>query len=206
MALQDSLAQLQDFDLSELDLNNVGAWPAAVRGVILVLVAIIIGAIGYTMFVTERLDQIEAEAQREVSLKENYRDKAFQVANLDALLAQQAEMRSTFDELKRQLPTDTEVPGLLEDVTAKALAAGLKIESIDLEPERPSEIYIELPITIRVEGSYHDLARFVSGVSDLPRIVTLHDFSIAPSGSANRLEMQILARTYRYQDDGTGGS
>jgi type IV pilus assembly protein PilO len=96
------------------------------------------------------------------------------------------------------------VPGLLEDITRTGLGSGLEFEEIKLLPEAAQQFYIELPIQITVVGAYHDLATFVSGVASLPRIVTLHDFEIKPLDAANpsRLRMSILAKTYRYNDEG----
>ena len=114
------------------------------------------------------------------------------------------EMETSFGALLRQLPSDTEVPGLLEDITRTGLGSGLEFEEIKLLPEAAQQFYIELPIQISVVGTYHDLATFVSGVASLPRIVTLHDFSIMPAsdGSTTQLRMSILAKTYRYNDKG----
>jgi len=102
------------------------------------------------------------------------------------------------------LPSDTEVPGLLEDITRTGLGSGLEFEEIKLLPEVTQPFYIELPIQITVTGAYHDLATFVSGVAGLPRIVTLHDFDLAPveEGGGPKLRMSILAKTYRYNDKG----
>ena len=112
------------------------------------------------------------------------------------------EMEESFGALVSQLPSDTEVPGLLEDITNKGLLNGLNIASIDLLPEQAREFYVELPISIVASGSYHDLGAFISGMAALPRIVTLHDFNIAaPGGDANNLQMRIIAKTYRYRDD-----
>ena len=115
-----------------------------------------------------------------------------------------AEMETSFGVLLRQLPSDTEVPGLLEDITRTGLGSGLEFEEIKLLQEVAQQFYIELPIQISVVGSYHDLATFVSGVASLPRIVTLHDFEIKPvaSGDNTKLRMKILAKTYRYNDKG----
>ena len=109
-------------------------------------------------------------------------------------------MEAQFGALLRQLPSDTEVPGLLEDITSTGIGAGLEFDSINLQPEIQREYYIELPIQISVRGSYHELGGFVSGVAGLPRIVTLHDFQIQPVGG-DQLDMNILAKTYRYRDD-----
>ena len=113
-------------------------------------------------------------------------------------------MEATFGALLRQLPSDTEVPGLLEDITLTALDNGLKILSVDLETERAAEVYVELPITVTVEGGYHQFGQFVSGVSSLPRIVTLHDFRIVPKTGPTDLTMTILAKTYRYLEEDEG--
>jgi len=94
------------------------------------------------------------------------------------------------------------VPGLLEDITNKGLLNGLEIDSINLKKEKAKEFYVELPMSISAKGSYHDLGAFISGMASLPRIVTLHDFKISmQSKNANRLEMDIVAKTYRYKDD-----
>ena len=110
-------------------------------------------------------------------------------------------MEITFGALIKQLPSDTEVPGLLEDITITALDNDLTIESIELGVERATEFYAELPIDITVEGDYHKIGSFVSGVANLSRIVTLHDFTIALAGSTQNLKMNIRAKTYRYLSD-----
>jgi type IV pilus assembly protein PilO len=112
-------------------------------------------------------------------------------------------MRDSFGALVSQLPSDTEVPGLLEDISAKGELNGLAIESIDLLDEVREEFYVELPISIEAEGSYHDLGAFISGMAGLPRIVTLHDFDIEMTGDdSSNLSMEITAKTYRYRDEG----
>jgi type IV pilus assembly protein PilO len=112
------------------------------------------------------------------------------------------EMEESFGALVSQLPSDTEVPGLLEDITNKGLLNGLDIASIDLQKEQAREFYVELPIAIAASGSYHDLGAFISGMAGLPRIVTLHDFQISSNkDDANDLTMSIIAKTYRYKDE-----
>ena len=107
-------------------------------------------------------------------------------------------MEASFAELLRQLPSETEVPGLVDDITDTGLGSGLEFSNIALSEEVTQEIYIELPINIDVEGSYHDFGTFVSGVASLGRIVTLHDFSIVREEGA-LLSMRIMAKTYRYK-------
>jgi type IV pilus assembly protein PilO len=145
----------------------------------------------------EQLAQVE---RKELDLKKEFEDKAFKAANLDALRKQMVEMEQSFGALVSQLPTDTEVPGLLEDITNKGVESGLEIKSIKLQPEVSKEFYIELPINIEVTGSYHDFGTFVSGIAALPRIVTLHDFKIsADPKTPGTLSMSIAAKTYRYK-------
>ena len=201
MAVQDTMEQLRSLDMGDLDFNNIGAWPTAVKVIVLFLlfVGFVVG--GYFLYLTDKQALLECEQQQEKTLKDEYESKAFQAANLDQYRAQKEEMEASFGAMLRQLPSDTEVPGLLEDITLTALDNELTIESIDLQQERKAEFYIELPITITVEGDYHDLGAFVSGVANLSRIVTLHDFNIAPQASPTDLKMTILAKTYRYIDD-----
>jgi type IV pilus assembly protein PilO len=202
MALQDTLQQLQNFDLSELDVNNVGAWPAAVKGIVMaLLLALVLGA-GYYFHLTEKRASLQRVQAQEQELRAQFEEKSFQAANLEVYRAQKVEMEETFGTLLRQLPSDTEVPGLLEDITRAALENELKIESITLQPEKPSQFYVELPIDIAVEGNYHRLGQFVSAVANLSRIVTLHDFMILPQKNNDGLRMTIQAKTYRYLEEG----
>jgi type IV pilus assembly protein PilO len=195
---------LRKIDLGDLDLNNVGSWPAAVKVISGVLVAVLMLALGYFFFIQDMEAQLDAARNTEATLKEQFTNKAFQAANLDPYKIQMLEMENTFGALLRQLPSDTEVPGLLEDITRTGLGSGLDFEEIKLLPEAAQQFYIELPIQITVVGAYHDLATFVSGVASLPRIVTLHDFDIKPleGASPGKLRMSILAKTYRYNDEG----
>ncbi len=203
MALEDTMRSLREFDINDLDFDNVGSWPYPIKLFIWVLVLAAVVAGGYYYHVKDLQLTLANEEKREEQLKKEYEKKAFQAANLDAYRKQLAEMEETFGALVSQLPSDTEVPGLLEDITNKGLLNGLNIRSIDLQPERAKEFYIELPISIVASGSYHDLGAFVSGLASLPRIVTLHDFSISlpQGGDANRLNMSIIAKTYRYRDE-----
>lgn len=201
MAMSDVIKSLQEFDINDLDFDNVGSWPMAVKVIIWVLTFVICLGLGYRLHLSglqENLAQIE---RQEETLKSEFKDKADKAANLDAYRKQMEEMEETFGALVRQLPSDTEVPGLLEDITNKGVASGLEFKSIDLQPEQAAEFYVELPIKMVVQGTYHDLGSFVSGIAGLPRIVTLHDFEIEPGGEDDGLlELSITAKTYRYRD------
>jgi type IV pilus assembly protein PilO len=201
MALQDTIDQLRSLDVADLDINNIGGWPTAIKGVILGLILIVVLALGYFFYLTDKQKVLDASGKQEAQLRTEYETKAFQAANLPQYRQQKEEMEASFGALLRQLPSDTEVPGLIEDITTTALDNELVIVAIDLQPERKAEFYVELPITITVTGSYHNLGKFVSGVANLSRIVTLHDFDIKPAGSPANLRMTILAKTYRYMDE-----
>ena len=204
MSLVESIESLKKVDLADLDLNNLGSWPAAVKVIACALLLIVSLALGYNFYLKELQGKLDQHRVEEQALKDQFSAKAFQAANLDAYKMQMKEMEESFGTLLRQLPSDTEVPGLLEDITRTGLGSGLEFEEIKLQPEVVQQFYVELPIQITVVGGYHDLATFVSGVASLPRIVTLHDFEIklAEADSTSKLHMSILAKTYRYNDEG----
>ena len=201
MALEDITRSLREFDIASLDFENVGSWPVAVKVAIwgLLLIAVLVG--GYYYHIKDLQAQLAQVEAKELELKKDFEKKAFQAANLEAYRQQMVEMEESFGALVSQLPSDTEVPGLLEDITNKGLLNGLEIASIQLQKEAAREFYVELPIAISASGSYHDLGAFISGMAGLPRIVTLHDFTITAKGDdANNLGMSIIAKTYRYKD------
>ncbi len=204
MSLNDSLASLRKIDINDLDLNNIGSWPAAVKVIAGILAVVLVLALGYNFHLKDLQATLDQQRLDEETLKEQFSTKAFQAANLEAYREQMKAAEVSFGELLKQLPSDTEVPGLLEDITRLGLQSGLEFEEIKLLPEVTQPFYIELPIQIQVVGSYHSLASFVSGVSSQPRIVTLHDFELVPAepGGASKLRMKILAKTYRYNDKG----
>jgi len=204
MSLVDSFKSLGKVDFAELDVNNIGAWPAAVRALVCLVVLVLVLLLGYFMHLTGLQDMLDSSKAEEVTLKEQFTSKVRQAANLEEYKEQMKLMEASFEALLRQLPSDTEVPGLLEDITSAGLSAGLEFEEIKLLTEVTQPFYIELPIQIKVVASYHDLATFVSAIAGMPRIVTLHDFSIKPvtAGNSSKLAMSILVKTYRYNVQG----
>lgn len=202
MNISELTAGLKGFDVNDLDFKNAGSWPLLIKIIVWVVVLAVVIFLGYYFHLNDLLDERERVAQKEVQLKQEYEGKAFKAANLEVYRQQMEEMDKSFGALVRQLPKDTEVPGLLEDITHTGLGSGLEIDSIKLLPEQNAEFYVELPIEIQVRGGYHDLGSFVSGVASLPRIVTLHDFTIKPTASGGMLAMTITAKTYRYNDEG----
>ena len=201
MAFEDTMRSLREFDINSLDFDNVGSWPMPVKLFIWIVLLLAVLAAGYYYHIEDLQIQLANVEKQEVELKKDFEKKAFQAANLEAYRQQMVEMEESFGALVSQLPSDTEVPGLLEDITNKGLLNGLEIASIDLQKETAREFYVELPIAINASGSYHDLGAFISGMAGLPRIVTLHDFTISAKGNdANHLRMNIIAKTYRYKD------
>jgi type IV pilus assembly protein PilO len=195
-----------NFDLSELnniDFNDVARWPMPLKVVaIILLCAMVLGA-GIWFDTRNQLDMLEKASRKESTLKKEFENKQGKAANLDAYKAQMDEMKKSFGTMLRQLPGETEVEALLVDISQTGLANGLEFELFKPGKEKPAEFYAELPIQIRVDGSYHDFGRFVSDVAALPRIVTLQDFSIKPikDKGSGKLVMEATAKTYRYLDE-----
>ena len=202
MSWLDQLKELNEIDLANLNLENVGSWPAVARATLVALLFVLLVLGGYYYHVAALSARLQASEAEELDLRRQFERKSFEADNLDAYKAQLVEMRDSFGALVSQLPSDTEVPGLLEDISAKGELNGLRIESIDLLDEVLEEFYVELPISITANGSYHDLGAFVSGMAGLPRIVTLHDFEIVMDGDeSTNLRMDLVAKTYRYKDE-----
>ena len=205
MNLIEQLQALNEFDLADLDMENIGSWPPLLKGIVLTLLFILLLVAGFYLHVDDLNIQLTGIEQEEQTLRRDFEKKAFEAANLEAYKAQLVEMERRFGALVAQLPSETEVPGLLDDITDKGELNGLSIQRIDLLDEQAQTFYVELPIAIEATGSYHDLGAFISGMAGLPRIVTLHDFEIAVDSEAMpMLQMSILAKTYRYReaDDG----
>lgn len=201
MAIQEALKDLKELDLGDLNFDNIGTWPIAVKIITAILLFVGLLLAGYFYQISPLREQLAVSEGKELQLKQEFETKAFKAANLEAYRKQMKEMEESFGALLSQLPTDTEVPGLLEDITNRGVENGLEIVSINLQAEQAKDFYIELPIEIVVKGGYHDIGAFVSGISGLPRIVTLHNFTIAsdPKNTNGILTMKITAKTYRYK-------
>lgn len=194
-----------DFDMSNLNAGNIGTWPWVIKGFVIFIVFLLILGAGYIVDIKKQFTDLETAEAEELTLRADFEIKQHLAANLDAYKEQMAMMKASFGSLLRQLPEKTQVPGLIEDISHQGLAAGLEFKTIKLEPEKEIDFYIELPIEISVLGNFHQFGEFVSNVASLPRIVTLHDFSIKPLSSdttGNNLQMDITAKTYRYTAPG----
>ena len=199
MALQDTLETLQNFELNDINWDRIGVWPLGVRVALCLTATLLILTAVYFFSIKDLHIRLESTIREEQTLRETFEEKAFQSAKLDQYRKQMQEMQKIFKDLVSQLPNKTQVPGLLEDIDDKGVTSGLEIESIKLQPEKKGEFYVELPIEIIVTGSFHDFGAFVSDLAAMPRIVTLHDFSITNAkDSKSKLTMVIQAKTYSY--------
>lgn len=210
MNVQDKFAEIAA-SFRGVNWNNPGTWPLVVKLSFYAGVAVVVFIAVYFVFITKLNAELKVEQDKQAALLKEFEEKSFKAMNKDAYKRQLADMEEAFGALLRQLPKDTEVPSLLEDITHTGLGSGLEFAQISLGTESRKEFYAELPIQIKVTGDYHGFGAFVSGVAALPRIVTLHDFVVLPvkgratgkkvsSAAASLLEMSITAKTYRYSD------
>ena len=191
-------------ELQALDTSDPGRWPFLFRAIAvgMVFTAVAAGGIYFWVVKTE-LPLLERAEREERELRATFEQKQRKAANFDAYRSQLAEIERSFGAMLRQLPGKTEVPNLLVDISQTGLAAGLEERLFQPMGEIQKEFYAELPIRIRLTGSYHELGNFVSGIAALPRIVTLHDISIKPLDDEmfDELTRDVTAKTYRYLDE-----
>jgi type IV pilus assembly protein PilO len=192
-------------ELKRLDPKEPGRWPGPVRaGAIALLFALLSGLFVYLWPVRTQMPDLEQARKDEQDLLQTFDEKQRKAANFEAYKAQLKEMERSFGAMLRQLPGRTEVPNLLVDISQTGLAAGLEEKLFQPAGEVRKDFYAELPIKIRLTGSYHEFGNFVSGIAALPRIVTLHDITIAAAGKdagPDDLVLDVTAKTYRYLDE-----
>lgn len=209
-------------DLKSLDAKNYGNWPMPVKLATCVLIFVVVMVLGYLLKIRESFDARDTLMAEETQLLGTFREKQGKVVNLEDYKKQLAEMEELLRQMVRQLPSKTEMPDLLVDVSQTALSSGIDTELFEPGPEAPKEFYAEKPIKIRMAGTYHQFGSFVSGVASLPRVVilTMHDVSLKPqnaqqnrgarpgqppprasSGPTGILILEGTVKTYRYLDD-----
>ena len=194
---------LSDLNDLNLDPNNIGSWPVAARAIVILLLCVAILFAGYYLDTSDQLLELETAQNKEVSLKKEFETKQAKAINLDAYKEQMLEMQRSFGALLQQLPGKTEVAELLVDISRIGIISGLEFELFKPEAEVPKEFYAELPIKIRVKGTYHQFGNFASATAALSRIVTLHDLTLTSKskpGGDERMTMEATAKTYRYLD------
>jgi len=193
---------VKDIDLNNLDFSNFGAWPTAVKVALIIIACAGVAAGGFFLDTQNQIESLERAEKKEVTLKQKFENKQAKAINLEAYKQQLKEIEESFGAMLRQLPSKTEVEGLLVDISQTGLASGIEFQLFKPQGERFIEFYAELPITMKMTGTYHEFGSFVSGVAALPRIVTLHDITISgDKGKSGHLTMGVTAKTYRYLDE-----
>ncbi len=188
-------------ELRRLDPKSIGSWPIAVKFATLILLLALVIFLGYWFDWRNQLAEINTLRERESTLRTTFIDKKRQAINLPAYQKQLEDIEQAFGALLRQLPNRSEMDALLTDINQAGLGRGLQFELFKpATQETTSEFYAELPINIRVTGSYHELGSFASDIAQLPRIVTLNDIAVAV-GKDGMLTMDAVAKTFRYLDE-----
>ncbi len=197
MQPQDLLARLQEVDL---DVGNIGAWPRALRLALMGLLAALLLAAGGVLHVGQHVGDLSRATRTETNLLADYRH--LHVSTVDVALAESERNRAAqrFEGLLAQLPGDTEVPALIDDISRAALAEQLLIERITLGEELATTSYVELPIDIAVVGGFHQLGAFLEALAGLQRILAPQDFRLRPRAGAERLQLTIRVRTWRRRE------
>ena len=200
-------------NLKELDINNIGGWPRQAQMWFCAIVAAIIILLGWWLFVRGQQNELEKLQGQEAELRTEFENKQGRASNLEPLKQQLAQMEQQLQQMLRQLPSKTEMPDLIVDISQTALATGIQNELFQPAGETKKEFYAEKPIALRMVGTYHQFGAFVSGVASLPRVVimTMHDISLQPKdaktnpnariGPNSALELAGTVKTYRYLDE-----
>jgi len=197
------------FNAKELDFNNIGNWPQKAKMVFCALLALLIVVLSFLLVVRGQMNDLESLESKEATLRQQFSDEQQRAANLEPLKQQLAQMEQVLQQMLRQLPSKTEMPDLIIDVSQTALSSGLNNELFQPGAESLKEFYAEKPIALRLVGSYHQFGAFVSGVASLPRVVilTMHDINLKPKdpkgviARGGALELSGTVKTYRYLDD-----
>ncbi|WP_269792037.1 type 4a pilus biogenesis protein PilO [Stenotrophomonas sp. Iso1] len=197
------------FNTKELDFNNIGNWPQKAKMIFCALLALLIVVLSFLLVVRGQMNDLESLESKEVTLRGDFEREQQRAANLEPLKQQLAQMEQVLQQMLRQLPSKTEMPDLIIDVSQTALSSGLNNELFQPGAESLKEFYAEKPIALRLVGSYHQFGAFVSGVASLPRVVilTMHDINLKPKdpkgviARGGALELSGTVKTYRYLDD-----
>ncbi|MBS3669844.1 type 4a pilus biogenesis protein PilO [Vreelandella boliviensis] len=194
--------RLREVDWRDMDVKEAGSWPWLLKVVCCCLALLAASCVMMWFVVSEQREAYTAAQRQEVRLLSEYRNKASQAAFLPEMREQLATLEGQMGRLRTMLPTDAEIPSLLDSISDAAVDNRLTIETIRLRPTQTQPHYIEQPLDIQVRGGYHQLARFSADIASLPRMVTQHDFTLEPvDGRGDTLRLSLLARTYRYVEE-----
>jgi type IV pilus assembly protein PilO len=195
------LSEMKDVDM---DLRDAGSWPIEVKLGAWIILAVTVLIIGFFMDTTTMLAKLEQSRVYEQSLKGDFEVKYSMASNLSTNENQMELLRRSFSTMLQQLPSETAVGELLEDISQTAVSNGLEIRTFRPGEEQRKTFYMEQPIKVSVSGNYHQFGHFVSDLSELPRIVTIHEIRIYKDkkGSGQKLEMEMTIHSYRYLDEG----
>lgn len=198
-------------DINNLDFNNTGSWPQEAKIGACVLLVILIVLLGWYFVISDKQAELEGLESQEQQLRRTFEQEAAKAANLEPLKAQLAQMETMLRQMLRQLPSKTEMPDLIVDISQTARATGINTELFQPGAEVSKDFYAEQPISLEMNGTYHQFGRFVSGVASLPRVVimTFHDISLAPKERKQGepalppgvLGLKGTIKTYRYLDE-----
>ena len=203
MSLKAEMRRLRELDWRELDIKEAGSWPWSLQLLTCLLVLGVTFAGMHWYLAGPAKEELEQARSQEAGLIRDYRSKAAQAANLEAMREQMSVLEARMGELREMLPTGAEVPALIDNISETAIDNQLSVDFIRLRSRTPREYYIEQPFDIQVQGDYHRIAAFLAGVAGLPRIVTLHDMTLSPEGGSGRqLRLSMMARTYSYRQSG----
>lgn len=204
-----------DFDefkrsFESLDTQNYGTWPLPVKITVFVFIVLFIGALAWALPISSKIDAIKAAESEKVTLLDTYREKESKARHLQEYKDQIAQMETEFTALLDQLPKDTRVSELVEGINMTGFGSNVHFTNIKVDPEIEQEFFIEQPISINAVGGYHEFGNFVSGLAALPRIITIHDFTITPRGSLPsdnntirkmpELNLVLQTKTYRSKE------
>lgn len=189
-------------DLKAIDVKTLGTATVSIKAAVVGALCIALASGGYYFDTQKQLEELKRVEATEGELRQAFEGKQKKAANLELYKAQLAQMRLNFGTMLRQLPSETEIPNLIEDISQTGLASGLEIDLFKPGPEARKDFYAEKPIQLKVHGDYHEFGKFASGVATLPRIVTLHNIILAPGKEGELMTMEATAKTYRYLEDG----
>lgn len=187
-------------DFDDLGLDNIGSWPALFRGISIALACMILAGAFYYYVTIPQLEQLKSVEAKELTLKDGFKAKAAMSANLEAYREQMVEINIIFEGLVNKLPTTKEIASLLDDISFIGGDNGLQFKSINWGAQKDEELSVEVPISIKVVGTYEELGSFAADIAALPRIVILDDLRLS-KGKEGQLTLNVVAKTYRYKGE-----